>query len=567
MLPLCAMPVRTGIMLKYSDVLNSGARSPKNYHEQLLQCGGDTPLNVFATINNRWIIDRALDQQGVLEREFLSDSIRTKVGYFRARVLPDQASLIFTRAGALLNLKILLGLSRPAAPFRPTALGACALHANDYVESLNVTSLSSGTLPLIAEFAPVWELMNIREPIQLLRRSFFIYSVLLRQNERMQSLFVEPIDTMEFAGLRFEKYFPLLFGMHTAARSGVLATPFPTSILDGRDVASKAGISEEQFEAFAAAKALTISTARDVFGPLDDPGVFTSHVTRSLWSSDQRTLRNRPLLQLDDGRFLVVDLQFLFESASAGLSWSLAQRLTGKQRDLFFSYWGQLFESYSQRLLGHYYPGEPIERMYGKDGQIDGFLQVGDDVIVFEMKAGFMRETARGSRDPAIIDAALRERFVENEKGERKGVRQLATTVSALLATGVPGVHFSDRVYPVLVGEDPILQTLAVNTYLDDIFRQETTVDGRVAPLTVMLIDELEQILPYVRTGDLLWQELLERRFVSDRVVATSVQSEFFDIALERDFVQRQETFLASHADGLIGLITNAYKDLAPGPE
>ena len=31
---------------------------------------------------------------------------------------------------------------------------------------------------------------------------------------------------------------------------------------------------------------------------------------------------------------------------------------------------------------------------------------------------------------------------------------------------------YSDRVYPVLVGEDPILQTIAMNTYLNDIFRE-----------------------------------------------------------------------------------------------
>src|SRR5438105_590838 len=103
------MPVRTAIMLKFSDVLNDSTRSPKNYHEQLRRCGGDTPLNVFATINNRWVIDKmGVDQHVSAEEEFLSDSIATKVARFRTRVLRDQESFIFTRAGALLNLKLLL---------------------------------------------------------------------------------------------------------------------------------------------------------------------------------------------------------------------------------------------------------------------------------------------------------------------------------------------------------------------------------------------------------------------------------------------------------------------------
>jgi hypothetical protein len=51
----------------------------------------------------------------------------------------------------------------------------------------------------------------------------------------------------------------------------------------------------------------------------------------------------------------------------------------------------------------------------------------------------------------------------------------------------LPDVKVPSRVFPVLVGEDPFLQTPGVNIYLDRLF-SEKQIDARIAPLTVMLI-------------------------------------------------------------------------------
>lgn len=57
------MPLAAHLMFKYSDVLadptlGKGERSPVQFREQLERCGGDVPLNVFATINNRLALDK-----------------------------------------------------------------------------------------------------------------------------------------------------------------------------------------------------------------------------------------------------------------------------------------------------------------------------------------------------------------------------------------------------------------------------------------------------------------------------------------------------------------------------
>lgn len=551
------MPVLVAIMMKYSDILNDGERSPRNYYEQLQRCSGLMPINIFATINNRWTINETAHESW--EGKFISDSIRNKAKRFRKAMREE--GIIFTRAGALLNLKVLLAMEQPTMAYKETAIGAIALHANDYVESVDTSGLAKDVLPAIAEFAPMWELQNIRDPSQLLVRSYYLYT-LLQQDERMQALFKRPIAEVTLGGLRFPQYFTLLFGIYTNARNGILAAPKPTSIINASDIATKAHLTVEQFSQFAAAKALTLDEARTTVGPVDRD-TFHSRVATSVWTSNQLTFRRRPLLRLPKGDFLVLDLQFLFESASAGLTWTLMdEHLTKAESKLFLDYWGGIFETYVQELLGHYYPVQvPIGKTYAPDGQIDGLLVIGDDLVVFEVKAGFVPDEKKGSRDQQTVDAALRKKYVMDDAGRRVGVRQLAATSSALLDGNVPNVTVKGRIYPVLVGEDPILQTPGVNIYLNDIFREEVTTD-RIAPVTVMLVDELEQLLPHIRAADITWQNLLTKRFVGMRMVGEPVHTTLIDLAIDRGFRRRPETFLAKQSETLIAMIKDAYKDL-----
>src|ERR1041385_4292798 len=541
---------------QYSDLLNDGERDVRNYFEQLRRCAGPLPLNVFATMNNRWIINETAHESW--EAEFLSDRIANKARQTRATMREE--GMIFTRPGALLNLKLLLGLQPPTTPFKKTAIGAIALHANDYIESEENSSLAHGTLPVIAEFAPRWELQNPRNPRQLLCRSFYLYD-LLQRDERMQALFATPLPEVTFAGLRFSEYFGLLFGMHTNASSGIVAAPYPTSILDAVDIATKAHFSIEQFTMFAASKALTLPTARTTID-LPDEQTFRDRITTPAWTTDHRTFRGRPLLQLDDGRYLVLDLQFLFESASAGLSWTLMEHLSREDRARFLEYWGGIFEQYVQDLLAHYYAAQaPVSKTYA-GGQIDALLVVGDDLVVLEVKAGFLPEEAKGARDPAIIDAALRKKYVQDERGRRVGIRQLATMSNALLAGTVAGVPARGRVYPVLVGEDPLLQTPGVNIFLNDVFREEIS-DDRIMPLTVMLIDEVEELLPNIDAGEITWQDVFSPHCTNGRVAGAPVHTTLVELAMARRFRRRPNAFLAQQAKRLIAIINDTYQGLA----
>lgn len=547
------MPMRVAIMMKYSDVINDGDRSPRNYLEQVHRCSGLMPLNVFATINNRWTINETAPESW--EREFLSDSVKNKAARFR-RGMSEQG-VIFTRAGALLNLKLLFGVRPVSTLFKETAVGAIALHANDYVESVDTSGLAKDTLPVIAEFAPMWELQNIRDPRQLVARYYYLYT-LMQQDDRMEALFKKPVNELTLASLTFREYFTLLLGLFANARSGVMASPEPTSIVNAREVATQAHLTVEQFDTFAASKAFTVDEAHVGFGPLDRD-TFFQRVTTNAWTSNQRLFRRKPLLALPKSDYLVLDLQFLFESASAGIPWTLMHdHLTNDERGLFLNYWGAVFERYTQDLLAHYYPSQvPVFRT---NPQIDGLLVTGNDVLVFEVKAGFLAEEKKGSRNQDIVDQVLRKKYVTDDDDRAVGVRQLAKTCSAILE-GTAEVAVNGRVYPVLVGEDPMLQTPLVNTYLNDIFREDVT-SSRIAPVTVMLVDELEQLLPNIAAGDITWQDLLGARFDGARVIGAPVHATLRDLAIERHFRRRPDTFLAKQSELLIAMVKDAYKDL-----
>ena len=553
-------------MAKASEFTSDGSRSPRSYFEQIRRCAGLIPLNVFATANNRFSLDfAALETHLALEREFLNDSTRAKLLRLRRRRLHEPLTIVFTRAGALLNIKLLLGTVRPDNPYRPTAVGACALHANDFVESLDTSALRSGLLPAVAEFAATWELQNPREPAPLLRRSYYIYDRLLRTSSAIRA-FIDaelhvPVEHVYFGGLPFSSYFPLLFGLYTVAVNAVRNEA--TSIVDARDVAAKAKISTDQFVAFAELKARSILDSEREFGLIDAPADFRSRVEDIRWVSDALPFRDRPLLAMPNGTYMVLDVQLLFENASAGLFWNFMNQLPSrKARHTFSGHWGKVFERYVQDLVRHYFPA--VESNVTFDGgDLDLFLRAGSDALAFEVKSGFLAQHVKASRSGSVVGDELRKKFVVDDDGGAKGVRQLAIAIRALREQKVARtVDDIRRIYPVLVVEDPVMQTIAMNAYLNELFEQELDRNHDVAPLTVLLIDELEELLPHVHAGDFSWPEIFGARLVGGKVVAYPMHTTLSELGNEKRLPIRQDTFLKSHGDELMAMISSAYEKL-----
>ncbi|HEX2833927.1 MAG TPA: hypothetical protein VHW00_13030 [Thermoanaerobaculia bacterium] len=557
-------------MFKHRDVLadptlGKGDRLPKQFHEQVLRCASDTGLNVFATINNRFIIDGLpAREHGMLELEFLSDSTRTKLSRIRARRGREEpSSVLFTRVGALITLKAMLALGSRDA-FTRTAVGACALHANDYAESDDTSSLSSGILSVVAEFAPVRDLQNPPEAGPLFRRFGYIYQKLLTQHAEMRQLIRDElhceVEELTFSGLPFDKYFSILFGIYAVTLAAAKRKPYPTSIFDLRDIAEKVQIHERDLLNFVRERSMTEIEARKQIGPITNAEGFAVVATDSRWATDFRVFRNRPLLELRDGRFMVLDLQFLHESASRGLYWSLFHRLSDEAKRRFAAAWGDLFETYVLDLVRHYFPDlRGNEDVAGRE--VDGVLELGGATFLIEVKSGFLPEAAKGSRNQSTFAEAVERKFVKNEKGKPKGVGQLAATLESI--RGGSGLLHDQPIYSILVGEDPVLASFAMNTYLDDIFLKATPHRRTDDRLAVMLIDELEHILPYLSHGDIDLKELLDGRIVLGKMSPEHVASTFNTMAVRRGVKVREETFLSKQGEELTAMLDRAFEGLS----
>jgi hypothetical protein len=550
------------ILIKHTDVFET-PRSATSYFDLLQRCGGDIPLNIFATVNALFSAgEPALQAQPSLEAELLNDSTKSRVQRLRRRVRAGRDSLIFTRASGLLNLKVLLSVRRDKPPYRATAVGGVALHANDYVD----ISLNDADPEIFAvQNMPVWEIYNPREVAPLLARYYFVTQEMFGTDDRIVKLFedefgTKPADT-PIDGLTFDDYLALLFGIYTRASAGVRDAK--TSIIEFAEHGDLLKLSTDSMKEFTASRVADEQSFMSYFGELTSAADLAGKLGDPLWALDFSAFRERPLLRLRDGRVIVVDVQYLIENASVGAFWNVFRRMSDAGRKSLLSYWGGIFESYVRKQLEAHRPTDST-LLFGAniDGcEVDGILTVDGVAVVFESKAGMIPNSAKCSRNVQIVRKAIERKFISNATGKQKGVRQLARSARGVASNNsITGKV--EKVYPVLVVDEVALQTAGINTYLATRLDQLVEGSTTIAPLAVVTVDELETILPYIAAGDLTWQELLDARAVGASVTAKPVNTTFYEIAHARRFQQRENAILSPAAKRLAAMLREKYRHL-----
>jgi len=555
-------PVNRALLIKHRDVFDR-APDPKNYRFMLLRCGGDIPLNICATISGLFSTDLGFDAQQSLETELLTDSLKSKVARFRQAKIGPQQSLIFTRANALLNLKCLLATRRPQR-YSATAVGAIALHANDY---LDIDLPTADPTLLMVQILPVWEIYNPRDVGALLRRYHYIFHEILSTDKHIVELFAQELattpDDLRVDGLKIDDYLALLFGLYTIASNS--AKSLKTSIIDFSDPKSALDISADDAGVFLKARSIDQNAIAAAIGPLLSDEAFAAAMRTAGWATDFSMFRTHPLLALSDGRLLVTDLQFLIENAAAGLFWNTFYRLPTKRgRQLLLGYWGDAFETYVRRLVAEHFTDDwtILTNVSESDFEIDVLIIRDDVAVVIECKAGTLNHAIKVSRNSAKVTRAIDTKLVSNEEGKPKGVGQLARSCKAVARGELASVSAIRRVYPLLVVDDPAFSAPGTNTYLAERFAALGPHHSAVSPPTIATIDEFEEIAPYIAAGDISWRELLERRFTAKGVDATPLHNTFTDVAQGRLRV-RSNRLTAATGERLHRLIEEKYQKLA----
>jgi hypothetical protein len=569
------------VFKSYAEISGEGADAEK-YWESLNQLplnGGLSTLSAINLILAITPIDKNVHD--ALNRTFLRGAYLRNFADLKEEGPQPDIQIVFSRGSVLANLKALLAVGSDEGETQALDLhliGDIALLCNDYVGSqeLRDEMKSVGETELMMEALPTWELDNLRSlPYALARVVRMIEEYLPGDDPKVANLRrvinLDP-STLRYDGLEIEDYIAIIFGIFAHGRSlkpeSVFSKP-AEAVIDPKTFFSKINFPQEKFEQFLSARSLPMQGFREKITQGDgwDKESFFTAVELDQFANDTLVFKTYPFLHLEEGRELIVDIQYVSEILIYGLYWRIVESLQGKQKDIFISLWGRLFELYLFDLFGHYYPETSqflsTEVDY-EGGQIDALLDFGTDVVIFEFKASLLRDQTKNSRDIRLFEEEVTRKFIENEKKSPKALRQLAAAATAIRKGKVKTAMKPERIYPVFVGYEPVLESFFVNTYLQQRFRGfvPKKEDGVVVqPISVMSVDELEKLLPNIYAGACTWMEILNERFDEDRVKAFSVHQTLYDLCQKKGVEIKNNGFLLAGFDEIFSTVFSKYRE------
>jgi hypothetical protein len=140
-------------------------------------------------------------------------------------------------------------------------------------------------------------------------------------------------------------------------------------------------------------------------------------------------------------------------------------------------------------------------------------------------------------------------------------IRTASRAVFSALNGRLP-VSRGSNIYPVLIAYEPILESFGINEYLNRLFQSELReANPRVWPLTVLSIDELEEILPYFAANDWNWPAFLLDRFGDHRrVPGYSVHQSLYNFRSENGIPRRVNDFVMRKFDEVYTAILREYR-------
>ena len=249
-------------------------------------------------------------------------------------------------------------------------------------------------------------------------------------------------------------------------------------------------------------------------------------------SYDYRSLRERPFFRADDGRTAMLDPMFVYDRASIGPLFAVANRLSGSNANRLFESFGKAFEDYCNDAWQRIYLTSPwlasrltLGLKVGRF-EIDACLNDVTSISVIEEKAVFIREGDILGQDPESLVRVLLEKYgvSEDSSGKKRvrGVGQLARSIRAISQDGWledhPAFQQATVIYPILLVHDYLLGAVLESGFLAaEFLRLVGPRDShgslwsgrfRVAPLTLMTVDDLETLESSLENFGL--RELLE---------------------------------------------------------
>lgn len=371
---------------------------------------------------------------------------------------------------------------------------------------MEMLAVNEGSSPAISNFFTRGHLMLTRYAPELVGRSDYVDVV--GEFERKIGLSLTEFEAMVFA---VHSYFG-------AAKSREVVAN-PEALLLKRADFRESAITPEKLEAFL--KFVSIS-------PED---LKTEILKSNAGANDATPFRKYPMVHYVDPRVeqapeahLMIDNLTLLERAQTGPFWVANEDHSGKLR----TFWGAVFERYVNDLLtracaetSSRYFSDP--RQHGKpDIQIcDGMIATEDAVVIMEYKASMFRADNKYGGDPEPLRKEIEKKWVQNQKGSKKGVEQLAAAVHLLFDGKNPQRIFPQidwnkikHVHLCLVTLDTLGETLGMSEFLDTYLLENLDLTQYprefISHLHCVDIGSLERVAAYFDSTSLV--ESLTRR-------------------------------------------------------
>lgn len=269
-----------------------------------------------------------------------------------------------------------------------------------------------------------------------------------------------------------------------------------------------------------------------------------------------------PLLEIAKDIHACLDPGFLVDKAGRNLPWVLFAELPENERGKLFGFWGAVFECYVNRVLSESYSAGGTfipDPHFSKDDTpvFDACLVEGRNLLVFEHKSSVILAAAKYGGDASKLKAELDLKFIEGEKGGKKGLAQLSNHIARFLrGDELQGISARDvdRIYPVLVCLESTMIAPLLGRYLSERFREifpRRDFRQVITPVFTLGISDVENLLGYLQSFTL--SDVLESYHSRNRKMLTSISSSVVpilknvkplrNIVKERfsDFAQRME--------------------------
>lgn len=257
-------------------------------------------------------------------------------------------------------------------------------------------------------------------------------------------------------------------------------------------------------------------------------------------SVDYVSLKSNPIIKVSDLIYRVIYSKFVIDKLFTGWFFILKilneNLIDGEKVNRFANFYSVDFieEFLVEKLLKSNFNKKAIQwsaekikeyrhhNKIKKEGEPDYYVRDYQNIYLFECKNYLFSKDVKRSLNYDIIEAYLKERFIENDKKSKKAILQLISNIKLIKSGNLDfDLNFNPvtvNIYPIIIMTDEAYNASGINQLVNEWFieiiqneRNSNILNfNKVEPLIIITIDTLIYIQPYIKEGRIKFKDLLD---------------------------------------------------------